>query len=596
MTPDKTRGASPIDWKALKSNSTSASVLTLRLFVIFSLLALPMTVAVDRTMVKVPADIAILLTANTFAFGAMWIFWAIIKRVRRSMNIQWGSWLRLFVVSGVGGSIQGAITGATLIIFHLESPISISTRAISGFFIVLFWLPLEAVIVYSLDNFEKIEEEIGTELVAKERTRLLQRDITSLIASSVEEGLKAELRVSAHAAEQNLDANVHAGNQEMKASDVLATLATSDIHNLADRLWKSGGDIKYEDPLKGKLRNSALRTLKTGIDVEPLNLWFTPTIATSILGTIILRNFGFHGGVVAVLLNLSVVLFTSILCEYLFRTKRVPGTQIFLIWVLLSLLISMIMKVNRSFFVNFLPANDIHRPGTPINILYFVLFVGIQLILDLAKGSLLTKSAAIDAFSHRVSLEAVRQNVINAEIAQICKRWAMQLHGRVQSDLLASSLVIDQAERSGDAAQMKSALAEAHLLLASLGEAPAPVLRSAEQELQHRVNLWNALVDISYDHTQFSSLPALIRVSDLGEILEEAISNAVRHAFASHIWITLITQSSGSVLVTVVNDGEFNGVEKSRLGSEIFSIHTQGNWSLTRDVEKELTTLTLNLH
>ena len=138
MSPDKTRGASPIDWKALKSNSTSASVLTLRLFVIFSLLALPITVAVDRTVVKVPADIAILLTANTFAFAAMWIFWAIIKRVRRSMNIQWGSWLRLFVVSGVGGSIQGAITGATLIIFHLESPISISTRAISGFFIVLF--------------------------------------------------------------------------------------------------------------------------------------------------------------------------------------------------------------------------------------------------------------------------------------------------------------------------------------------------------------------------------------------------------------------------------------------------------------------------
>ena len=124
-------------------------------------------------------------------------------------------------------------------------------------------------------------------------------------------------------------------------------------------------------------------------------------------------------------------------------------------------------------------------------------------------------------------------------------------------------------------------------------DAPSPIYRTVEEEIEFRIQLWQALTEITYDLTNFSKLPNLFKIENLGEVLEEAIANAVRHASAKHVSIVLRNQKNGSLLIEVRNDGEWNGIQRNRLGTEIFSIHTEGKWSLDRAAGSDITLLKL---
>ena len=593
MTPQVIRDFHPVDWKKVRESIHSDATLSLRLFVLYATLALPITVLIDKRSIDHSGDIAIWLTANTIGFAGMWVFWYSFRKYLQFRGKRFTSWLFLFYLSSIGGMIQATVSACVLSLMNEHYYIGIPTRVIAAFFIVTFWLPSETVIINALDRFESIETEISEILAREERTRILQTDITTLIESSVSEGLKSELRISAESAQRDLQAIANNVNSETDSSQALTARLSKDIHELAERLWVSGSQVKYIDPFVRKLKSPLIRSLRIGMDVEPFNTVLLPLATMTICGSIMFRNLGVHDGIIIFLFLYAVLAGMLLLGKFIFNNTRIRGSQLFPIWVLSATLVVLIMRKSRETIFGSL---NIKIPSAYNGLLgpsLFLIFVVIQITINLAKGAYVSRDSALATFSKDLALEAVRQNVVNAEIASISKKWARELHGHVQSNLLATSILLEKAERSGDLNEKRVALLEARHLLESLANAPAPVIRSVLEEVEHRVNLWQPLVHATFDMSHFTQLPEFLRVQDLGEILEEAIANAVRHGKADNLSITLTNKSTIQLEILVTNDGLWSGRETSRLGSEIFSLHSHGNWTLERPPGSDITKLTL---
>ena len=105
-------------------------------------------------------------------------------------------------------------------------------------------------------------------------------------------------------------------------------------------------------------------------------------------------------------------------------------------------------------------------------------------------------------------------------------------------------------------------------------------------ELATRLDPWTGLLDINLhiDHELKSLKNA--RVQDVGEVIEELISNSVRHGKAKKMELR-ITSSDGKTLKIVATDNATTpppeSLLRSGLGTRIFNLASDGRWSITRN-------------
>jgi glucose-6-phosphate-specific signal transduction histidine kinase len=66
------------------------------------------------------------------------------------------------------------------------------------------------------------------------------------------------------------------------------------------------------------------------------------------------------------------------------------------------------------------------------------------------------------------------------------------------------------------------------------------------------------------------------------QVIDEAISNAVRHGLAKQVQVSAVSNSNGLVL-EIVDDGIGPRSGKAGLGSNFFKNVSKGNWSLSQE-------------
>lgn len=110
--------------------------------------------------------------------------------------------------------------------------------------------------------------------------------------------------------------------------------------------------------------------------------------------------------------------------------------------------------------------------------------------------------------------------------------------------------------------------------------------RTLEEEIASRCALWESLIDIS-SAVDYQGTPLSARVqSALGDAIEEAISNAVRHGGATAITITGGRLSTDELTLAIRDNGTGILSAPRGFGSEVFDRLAGDNWSLTRDGEE----------
>lgn len=189
---------------------------------------------------------------------------------------------------------------------------------------------------------------------------------------------------------------------------------------------------------------------------------------------------------------------------------------------------------------------------------------------------------ALNRFQLEIKEQQIAAIARNKQTASVAREMSRVLHGAVQTRLVACAMMIDNSSKSGDEVSLNLAMLEALSIL----QAPLPTSETdlaLGAEVARKISLWQGLCkfDIAID-------PRLVDVTnpeprEIGRIVEEGISNAIRHGGASKVSVSVMSGADGSVVVQIDDNGSGIGKPgrgKPGIGSAIFASATGGSWSL----------------
>lgn len=136
---------------------------------------------------------------------------------------------------------------------------------------------------------------------------------------------------------------------------------------------------------------------------------------------------------------------------------------------------------------------------------------------------------------------------------------ARALHGPVQSELNAALMTMRRTQESGmdgaEAAHDFTATLQARIPVVLAGDVRE---RDVCRAVADAAQLWDGVTDIALtvDDDALNALNSDQAAADLAvSILQDAISNAVRHGRAANIWIVIDSRRGGEIHIDVNNDG-----------------------------------------
>ena len=214
-------------------------------------------------------------------------------------------------------------------------------------------------------------------------------------------------------------------------------------------------------------------------------------------------------------------------------------------------------------------------------ILIAALITLISLVMAFVHGG----HAEIDFLERRISEEQLETRLLRREEARISRELAKYLHGTIQSRLMASAIGLENAGKRGDikALQKEAKTAYRNLKLPSERYFSSPQ-KTLKAELDKVIERWQNLLIIKQKiNINTPTLPSDF-IQDLGNVVNEGLSNAFRHGQASAATIEIeIRKDFMSVEISDNGSGPTQG--KSGLGSEWFDAIAGKNWSLSKNTK-----------
>jgi signal transduction histidine kinase len=197
----------------------------------------------------------------------------------------------------------------------------------------------------------------------------------------------------------------------------------------------------------------------------------------------------------------------------------------------------------------------------------------------------ISQSAGIKYERHKneleryVNSESFKAKILNQELEKDALKWEQIIHGKLQSKVISGSLKKVSVEDRVSAddrfiAEVSDLISES--LSASL-EKESNLTQIGEEVCRP----WNAVIDIQSEIDPSIAKQTLSphiskRVHD---VLQEAITNAVKHGGAEKVWLVIKAGLNNSLQILVKNDGSPVGKPKRRrIGTNLFN--QSGEWSI----------------
>lgn len=212
-----------------------------------------------------------------------------------------------------------------------------------------------------------------------------------------------------------------------------------------------------------------------------------------------------------------------------------------------------------------------------------ILFSNVQVIflyLFIYLTGQITQSATISyrqqrlKFEEYLNSESFRLKILDQEVSDDSMKWAQLIHGKVQTRYIA-------AESDNSAAAKQSLISDINRVIVDELEGSGVSESDAALIIEKVTSTWSAVLSInsviSMDLTN-TALPEDV-ARKLEQVVEEVITNAVKHGAAESIWLELGMESDKSLLLQIKNDGKAVETKRKSLGTSLFD--KAGVWSLS---------------
>ena len=181
--------------------------------------------------------------------------------------------------------------------------------------------------------------------------------------------------------------------------------------------------------------------------------------------------------------------------------------------------------------------------------------------------------------------DEVKKTVTEEFSMNLSHQWAVFIHGKILTRLAATSLKLEAVSTAKDPKAFSETIQSLNSLLSSPEAEFLEASKDLESEIDSRLKPWRGLLDIKISIDSGLKSFSSSRVRDLGEVLEELISNSIRHGKAKSIDLKVVRSGQKDVEVIAVDDAVIPPPETAKstgLGTRIFNLASDGRWSITR--------------
>ena len=219
--------------------------------------------------------------------------------------------------------------------------------------------------------------------------------------------------------------------------------------------------------------------------------------------------------------------------------------------------------------------------GLIVPISYYIFVKVLQVLqprsLELIRNDELQASAALQ--------DAVTKVVSDEFSHALSHRWAIFIHGKILTRLAATALKLETATQSGDTQTFNAAVESLLKLLKNPDAEFEQLDTDLETEVSSRLDPWFGLLDIDLQIDQELKSVRNERVHDLGEVIEELVSNSMRHGKSQKIELRVMKAGDREIQIVAIDNAIIAPRESDRrygLGTRIFNLASDGRWSITR--------------
>ena len=430
----------------------------------------------------------------------------------------------IFFALFTSGALRGIAIGQAAPIFDLADPIAPAVRAINSGITVIIWMGIIGLMLEAQSSYVREYQDLYQRFLMLKSGRLPDgRALNSGRLSEIAEQV-AQMTSPVRTKLAKLSEGSFTDAQVREAVADLQQVVKEQIRPLSHRLWFD----RTSHLLKFKLSNLLLDAFKT--DETPI-LFFTALTTFSI----------FVGATVSMGINIGAVI------------SLIFGMTIYMLFTLEKLLLKIEMIKSKFIHPIFLilvatvPLLLTHVYFNLSEISYWGLYsnVGVAgsvfltaIFTTMLSQSLIDRAKIIDILTTQITsgyveehLQAIARMTEDSEIASY-------LHSSLQSELTAVALKLDQAAKSGNRDEVKSIIQYAQIVI----ERDLTVnFHAGEHSPLERINAlldaWRGIADIKIDLQKIELCETQV-LTDISQVIEEAVSDAVRFGNANLISIS----------------------------------------------------------
>ncbi len=515
-------------------------------------------------------EVGLAILANILAFvvcGILFFIYAItLFKDRKTKNVS----LAVVIFAGATlGLLKGVGTGYFVAIFGLEPDVttSIMSRIIQTTGLGIWWVPTLAIILTFRERFKLQRDTLISERVYQASAGQPQKifgKTKKLVDSSAE--LKSFVE---NVREQISNGAQVAGDNYKSLAEVVRQIIQDDLRPLSHRIWEQ----ENERLTDFSLRDLANLTVTKYVFVAwpALPIYFL-TVAPSNAA-----NFGLLQGVLQTILHIAVIAVIFPL------SKFIAPKKVFLSWlhfIGITLLSSGLAAYSNITILN-AQVDGNFQIATFTNFAWTLIMI---FVTGLVRATLASHEKIQQELVDLVGIERAVENLEFNRKRLMNRELAQYLHGHVQNRLMATAIRLEQATKVSDPQVIIEELSRIEELLEN---AVTGYSRDSSLQLANEVRAveaqWQGLleldvrIDASVEKLHLD--PSL--VNDIGQAVNELISNSIRHGFSSKVAIALFMPTENQLIITSFDDGLGPRNGNPGLGSYLFESLCGSNWSLS---------------
>ncbi len=517
------------------------------------------------------------------AVTTLYLFLLLMKIYFQARNIKALKASTLVALGVIGGIFNGLVQKMliqVLDVFEAGTTFSRITAPITLAVVLLFGL---SILTSNIRKYRVQAKKAEDETRALRSVKFMQQEI---LLGFREHNLAISTKVNESATDalnRLSDLGSYTSMLDSNFSSEIRRISDSTIRDLSHEIAGSYQDVNsFEGELtKSEKGINLFRLFRDSINFAPLNPFAISFGFVFVISGAMIRHADFRQAITIVAGVFCVIYIIQLASSYLYRLFGLQNIYTVLVTTLIAgYLPPFLIYRNFLHFQHLVPDIEKYPPASGLFMLTLIVLTFVGYI---QQAGLLASEDILKSRKQFIINTKIASKPYSKEIAQISRNWARHLHGRVQSQIMAATFEIENAQEKGDAAAVERALQQIIEVFKHANQLDVQASKTLMEAIELRTGQWSGLLEIDLRVAPEFASRGGVEILTITDVVEEMITNASRHGKATKIRIELERHNPTQMLIRSIDNGTHFEKKKRGFGSRFFEEVSEGRWNISRN-------------